>query len=128
VARKQLIQDTCDRCGKMYNEAPPAPVTNETPKNAAARPPMLMLQVVPMSLEGGKEQPLTTIKFDDLCPKCQSRCLDLVAAIRLEKTDVVVVEAEKIAAAPEKPADKPLDEGKKSSDNKTNDAKASAKA
>jgi len=81
---------TCDRCKKPYNET-----ETDAAVDAQSHKPKVIL-----SLESHipNEKALTSpevVKFEDLCPKCQGRVLDLVYQIRLEK-----VETEPKAEAP----------------------------
>jgi len=73
---------TCDRCSKQYSE------TESAGKDDAqsAKPTVIFVLESRIPNEKAKVMP-EVVRFEDLCPKCSGRVIDLVNAIRLDKPE-----------------------------------------
>lgn len=73
---------TCDRCSKQYSE------TESAGKDDAqsAKPTVIFVLESRIPNEKAKVMP-EVVRFEDLCPKCSGRMIDLVNAIRLDKPE-----------------------------------------
>lgn len=109
MAKRTITQHTCDRCKRTYDESDPA-------KESQASPPAIVIEFEEPATEAASSF-RNTVKFDDLCPRCKSRCSDLVKAIRLESDDKKADAGDKQGSAEEK--SKGLDPNDKKPENKT---------
>lgn len=73
MSREKLDRVSCDRCKNVIEETP-VTAAGETGAEIA---PLLYIE------RKGKK----VIKFDDLCQKCDDRCVHLLKQLRLEKDD-----------------------------------------
>lgn len=71
MAQQVIRRFTCDRCEKPYEE--PDPESKSTPT---------VIFSATTTIVVGKD-----VKYEDLCPKCTGRVLDLLGQIRLDKPD-----------------------------------------
>lgn len=72
---------TCDRCNKPYNETETAGKDDQSGK-----PAVIFALESRIPNEKAKTMP-EVVRFEDLCPKCSGRVIDLVNQIRLEKAE-----------------------------------------
>ena len=78
---------TCDRCNKPYNET-----ETDAAADAQSHKPKVTFSLESyIPNEKAKSSP-DLVKFEDICPKCQSRVLDLVYQIRLENREATASE------------------------------------
>lgn len=108
MAKSTVTKYKCDRCGRDYLES--EPVAND-PKAAKIPQPAVMVEAC---LTNGTCSPVV-VKFDDLCPKCDARCADLIAQMALDDTGS---KKDKAGKDEEKSAEGSLDAKPKASDNK----------
>jgi hypothetical protein len=73
---------TCDRCNKPYNETETAGKDD----GKSAKPEVIFVLESRIPNEKAQTMP-EVVRFEDLCPKCSGRVIDLVNQIRLEKAE-----------------------------------------
>lgn len=73
---------TCDRCNKPYNETETAGKDD----GQSGKPAVIFVLESRIPNEKAKTMP-EIVRFEDLCPKCSGRVIDLVNQIRLDKAE-----------------------------------------
>ena len=74
MARRPMVQVTCDRCKKTY-DAPPSPSTN-------AQEDLLSLASGTGIFIDASDLQLGQITYEDLCPRCKKRVTSLISDIK----------------------------------------------
>lgn len=112
MAQKVIRQFTCDRCKKPYQDL--AASAAEASQGFGKEKPKLIL-------EANMEDVVCTLRFDDLCPRCDGRVAELVGHMRLDKNAESTNNAGATDVPPEVSKEPPASSPKEGDGKKKND-------